>query len=179
MGAANLLTAFRILLIPVFVSLLIYERHTAAGLVFVLAGVTDGLDGMVARRTGRQTRLGALLDPVADKLLAVSSFVTLSLRGPIPVWFVVLVISRDLIISLGALILFLTEGSLEIAPSRIGKTATFLQFLTILLTVLVMMDGRVALPWRASLFAAAALTALSGLQYLARGLAGAEKPTRT
>jgi len=172
-GPANLLTALRILLIPVFVSLLIYRRYGPAVAVFIVAAVTDGLDGMVARLTGRRTRLGALLDPTADKLLSVSSFVALALRGPIPVWFVVLVISRDLIISLGALMLFLSEGTLEIAPSRVGKATTFFQFLTILLTLLLLIDGRLAPLWRAALIAAAGFTVLSGLQYLAWGLSPA------
>ncbi len=178
MSLPNLLTALRILLIPVFVGLLIYERHVAAALVFSAAGITDLLDGMIARRMHCQTRLGAFLDPTADKLLSVSSFVTLSVKGPIPVWFVVIVLSRDVMISLGILILYLTDGTIEIAPSRLGKITTFLQFLTILATILFLIAGRGFYLWRVVLLGAAFLTILSGVQYLYRGLSsrGASKP---
>jgi cardiolipin synthase len=125
---------------------------------------------MAARRFSGKSRLGAFLDPMADKLLAVSSFVALSARGPIPVWFVVIVISRDIMISLGSLILFLSEGRLEIAPSRLGKLTTFFQFTTILGTILFMMTGKGYFIWRAALAATALTTVLSGLQYLYRGL---------
>lgn len=125
---------------------------------------------MAARRSSGKTRLGAFLDPTADKLLAVSSFVTLSARGPIPVWFVVIVLSRDIMISLGSLILFLSEGRLEIVPSRLGKLTTFLQFATILGTILYMMAGRGHFIWRTALAVTALATLLSGLQYLYRGL---------
>jgi cardiolipin synthase len=171
MGLPNLLTAARILLIPLFVGLLLYEKHGAAALVFCGAGLTDLLDGMLARRLGSLTRLGAFLDPLADKLLSVSSFVTLAVKGPIPVWFVVVVISRDVIISLGTLVLTLSDGALDIVPSSLGKVTTFLQFATILTTVLLLMDARLLFLWRTVLFAAALMTVLSGLQYLYRGLA--------
>lgn len=170
MGLPNLLTAFRILLIPLFIGLLIYQKYLTAAVIFCLAGVTDILDGQIARLTDSKTRLGAFLDPMADKLLAVSSFVALSLRGPIPVWFVVIVISRDVIISLGSLIIFLNEGKLEIAPSSLGKATTFCQFLTILLTIVTMITGHGLILWRALLPVTALLTILSGLQYLHRGL---------
>jgi cardiolipin synthase len=174
----NLLTALRILLIPVFVGLLIYERHVPATLVFCAAGVTDLLDGMLARRMHRQTRLGAFLDPTADKLLSVSSFVTLSIKGPIPVWFVVIVLSRDVMLSLGTLILYLSDGTIEIAPSSLGKVTTFLQFLTILVTILFLTAGRGFFLWKAVLLGTALVTILSGLQYLYRGLSsrGVSKP---
>jgi len=171
MGLPNLLTATRILLIPLFVGLLLYEKHAAAALVFCGAGLTDLLDGMLARRLGSLTRLGAFLDPLADKLLSVSSFITLAAKGPIPVWFVVLVISRDVIISLGTLVLTLSDGPIDIVPSSLGKVTTFLQFVTILATVLFLMDARLLFLWRTVLFAAALMTVLSGLQYLYRGLA--------
>jgi len=170
MGLANLLTAARLLLIPLFVGLLIYGKYGAGTFVFVLAGATDALDGLAARHFNQKSRLGAFLDPVADKLLAVSSFVTLSLRGPIPVWFVVIVISRDVMISLGSLILYLSEGSLEVAPSLLGKATTFLQFLTILVALLHLLGGLESGVLTASLMASALFTALSGVHYLYRGL---------
>lgn len=170
-GLPNLLTAARILLIPLFVGLLLYERHGAAALVFCGAGLTDLLDGFLARRLKSLTRLGAFLDPLADKLLSVSSFITLAVKGPIPAWFVVIVISRDVIISLGTLLLTLSDGAFDIIPSPLGKVTTFLQFVTILMTVLFLMDARLLFLWQTVLFAAALMTVLSGLHYLYRGLA--------
>lgn len=170
MNLANLLTGSRILLIPFFIGLLIYEEHLLAALVFCLAGITDVLDGMAARRSSHKSRLGSFLDPVADKLLAVSSFVTLSINGPIPVWLVLIVISRDIMISLGSLIIYLSEGSLEIVPSSLGKLTTFLQFTTILGTIFYQMSGKGRFFWQAALLLTAAVTFLSGIQYLYRGL---------
>ena len=171
MGLPNLLTAARILLIPLFVGLLLYEKHAAAALIFCGAGLTDLLDGLLARRLKDLTRLGAFLDPLADKLLSVSSFITLAVKGPIPAWFVVIVISRDVMISLGTLVLTLSDGALDILPSPLGKATTFLQFVTILATVLFLMDPRLLHLWQTALYAAALMTILSGLHYLYRGLA--------
>ena len=170
MNVANLLTGCRILLIPFFIGLLIYEEHLWAASVFCLAGITDVLDGIAARRSSHKSRLGSFLDPVADKLLAVSSFVTLSIHGPIPVWLVLIVISRDIMISLGSLIIYLSEGSLEIVPSPLGKLTTFLQFTTILGTIFYQMSGKGHFFWQTALVLTAAATFISGLQYLYRGL---------
>src|SRR5262249_58807836 len=95
MGLANWLTTLRILLIPVFVTLLVYRHPVLALLVFCLASLTDLLDGYIARSRGNQTRLGAFLDPVADKLLLTSAFVTLTWIKVIPFWIAVVVVSRD------------------------------------------------------------------------------------
>lgn len=170
MNLPNFLTALRILLIPFFICLLLYDKHLWAAVVFCAAGITDVLDGMAARHSRQTSRLGSILDPLADKLLSVSSFVTLSVSGPIPVWLVVIVISRDIMISLGSLILFLVEGSLEIIPTPLGKATTFLQFSTILGTILYQMSGRGHALWKTALLATAAVTFLSGIQYLYRGL---------
>jgi len=98
MGLANWLTVLRILLIPVFISLLVYRKPGPALVVFVAAALTDLLDGYVARRHGLSSRLGAFLDPMADKLLLVSSFVTLTWLKALPFWIAAVVISRDLIL---------------------------------------------------------------------------------
>src|ERR671926_245773 len=99
----NLLTVFRMVLIPVFVSLLFYQRFLLALCIFVLAGVTDGLDGLLARRFNQKSQLGTILDPLADKLMLVTSFVVLSMRSvfpqplpshlPVPFWVAVAVLS--------------------------------------------------------------------------------------
>ena len=95
MGLANWLTVLRILLIPVFVSLLVYRRPGIALVVFAAAAFTDLLDGYVARHRGIQSRLGAFLDPMADKLLLISSFVTLTWLKALPFWIAAVVISRQ------------------------------------------------------------------------------------
>ncbi len=101
----NLLTVFRMVLIPVFVTLLFYRRFSLALAVFILAGLTDGLDGLLARRFSQQSQLGTILDPIADKLMLVTAFIVLSMRSvfpqplpghlPVPFWVTVAVISRD------------------------------------------------------------------------------------
>src|SRR5256885_1969692 len=103
MGLANWLTVLRILLIPVFITLLVYKQRGPALAVFLAAALTDLLDGYVARHRGSQSRLGAFLDPMADKLLLMSSFVTLTWLKVLPFWIAAVVISRDLILVIGAL----------------------------------------------------------------------------
>src|SRR5712664_4067338 len=105
MGLANWLTVLRILLIPVFVTLLVYKQRGPALTVFLAAALTDLLDGYVARRRGSQSRLGAFLDPMADKLLLISSFVTLTWLKALPFWIAAAVIRRGLIRMVGALVI--------------------------------------------------------------------------
>src|SRR5262249_2381732 len=132
MGLAHWLTVLRILLIPVFVSLLVYRKPGLALLVFGVAALTDLLDGYVARRHGLQSRLGAFLDPMADKLLLVSSFVTLTWLKTLPFWIAAVVISRDIILMVGALMIHMAGGHIYPRPTRMGKAATFFQVLTVL-----------------------------------------------
>jgi len=169
MGLANWLTVLRILLIPVFVSLLVYRKPGLALVVFVAAALTDLLDGYVARRHGMQSRLGAFLDPMADKLLLVSSFVTLTWLKALPFWIAAVVISRDLILLFGALVIHMAGGHIYPRPSRAGKLATFFQVLTVLTGLFsrfVYVGG--ALP--AVMWLAAAFTIISGLQYIVQGM---------
>jgi cardiolipin synthase len=126
--AANQLTLLRMLLIPGFVILVLYGHLGWALTVFVTAGVTDGLDGIIARRTQRTT-LGAWLDPMADKLLLVTTFVVLALPGlnlanPVPVWLTVCIISRDVVIILTVAVVNLAIGRRTFRPSIFGKIAT-------------------------------------------------------
>src|SRR5437899_12624048 len=123
MGLANWLTVLRILLIPVFVSLLVYRKPGLALVVFVAAALTDLLDGYVARRQGLSSRLGAFLDPMADKLLLVSSFVTLTWLKTLPFWIAAAVINRDLILMVRALVIISAGGRLSPRPTRAGKNA--------------------------------------------------------
>jgi cardiolipin synthase (CMP-forming) len=137
----NLLTMFRMVLIPVFVSLLFYQKFGWALCVFMLAGVTDGLDGLFARRFDQKTQLGTILDPIADKLLLVSSFIVLSMPSispqplprhfPVPFWVTAAVISRDIFIIVGAAAINIVTGFKRFRPSWLGKVNTAIQILAI------------------------------------------------
>lgn len=130
--AANQLTLLRMLLVPPFVLTVLYGMHGWALLTFFIAALTDTLDGLIARRAGQQTTLGAWLDPVADKILILSMVVVLTLPqvGPnrLPLWLTVLVISRDVAIIATVAVINLAVGRRTFRPSPLGKlaTATFL-----------------------------------------------------
>ncbi|MBI4269020.1 MAG: CDP-diacylglycerol--glycerol-3-phosphate 3-phosphatidyltransferase [Candidatus Rokubacteria bacterium] len=168
MGLANWLTVLRIVLIPVFVSLMVYRRPGAGLLVFAVAALTDLLDGWVARRSG-PSRLGAFLDPMADKLLLTASFVTLTYLKILPFWIAAVVISRDVILVVGALLIHMLGGRLHPRPTLTGKLATFFQVLTVL-SGLLARYFRLPLAPRSILWLAAVFTVLSGLQYIVHGM---------
>jgi cardiolipin synthase (CMP-forming) len=126
---ANQLTLLRMLLIPAFVILVVYGYFGYALVVFVIAGVTDALDGVIARRSGQQSSLGAWLDPMADKLLLVTTFIVLTIPGlgltnRLPLWLTVMVISRDVVIVITVAIVNLAIGRRTFRPSIFGKIAT-------------------------------------------------------
>ena len=132
---ANQLTFLRILLIPFFVLLLLYDYPGGALLVFVTAGLTDALDGLIARRAHQRTSLGAWLDPMADKLMLVTAFVVLTLPGMeltnhMPLWLTILIISRDVVIVGVVAIVNLAIGPRTFRPSVWGKLATATYILT-------------------------------------------------
>lgn len=169
----NLITLLRIGAIPVLVIFLLDERYTDALVVFILAGLSDSLDGLLARWLNARTTLGAFIDPLADKLLLISSFVILAWVGSIPNWLAVLVISRDLIILLGFIVLFLVSGrAIEIRPTLVGKACTFFQLLTVsqALVGLHDPDWKFPLLWNTSLAATAVTLVVSGFQYVSRSL---------
>lgn len=128
----NVITALRFLLVPPVVILLLQERFTAALIVFGVAGLSDGLDGFLARRFDWRSRLGGIMDPLADKLLVVSSFVTLGWLGLIPAWLVLLVILRDLVIVAGATFYHMRIEQFEAEPSIASKLNTAAQVLLVL-----------------------------------------------
>ena len=126
---ANQLTILRIVLVPIFVLLVVYGRLGEALLVFITAGATDALDGLIARRAGQRTALGAWLDPMADKLLLVSTFIVLTLPGiqltnHLPLWLTIAVISRDVVIVFVVAIVNLAVGPRTFRPSMLGKATT-------------------------------------------------------
>ena len=131
MNVPNLLTLARILLVPITVIFLMQGAFAKALILLVVSGITDALDGFFARILNQQTVLGAYLDPIAYKALLASCFVTLSIKGIIPGWFTVIVISRDLIILIGIAIMSIMSIPYKISPSVISKITTALQLFTL------------------------------------------------
>ena len=169
MGLANWLTILRIVLIPVFVTLLVYRKLGLALLVFGAAALTDLLDGWVARSRGLSSRLGAFLDPLADKLLLIASFVTLTWLKALPFWITAVVFSRDVMLIVGALLIHMVGGRIYPRPTWAGKAATFFQILTVLVAML-SLYYRVRLGTSVVIWLAAAFTVASGLHYIWQGV---------
>lgn len=128
---ANQITILRILLAPVYIITLLYGFTAATLAIFFALGASDAVDGFVARRTGQITFLGTILDPLADKLILIASFLSLSFLGLIPAWLTVVVVSRDVLILTGSLVLKVFSGSVAVTPSLLGKWTTGFQFLTV------------------------------------------------
>ena len=169
----NTLTLIRILTVPVFLEFLAYHLYWEALVVFAIGGITDFFDGLTARWLNQQTALGAYLDPVADKLLVISSFIMLGLIDGIPMWLTVVVVVRDVLIVVGyGAIHLLTEEKMAVRPSWIGKWSTTFQLLTLALALVMLHDASLLPAHVLTLFIAltASATVASGLQYLYRGL---------
>ena len=187
MTTANKITIARIALIPAFVLMAIYygqsiqrgapeewQRFAAISL-FLLAAVSDGLDGYVARRYNQRSRLGVILDPIADKGLLLSGIITLSISnwsladpnyGRFPLWFPVLVITRDVVILVGSIVLHLLNGKVDVRTSWTGKVATVLQMAAIAWVMLQL----TFLPLPYVVLAAGIFTFISGIVYVADGV---------
>ena len=166
----NTLTVARIVIIPVFITAVIYQKHRHALVLFVVAALTDLLDGLIARLTNQKTALGQFLDPLADKFLLVSSFILFSVQGWIPLWLTITVISRDLVVVIGWFLLYLLTHRVATEPVLLGKTAIALQLIT-LAVVLLDINLSSTIPQQGLLFAAtAAVTGISGIQYIYKGL---------
>jgi len=172
MNIPNSLTLLRIILVPVIVIFLIDGDYLGAMIAFVVAGITDGLDGFLARILKQKTILGSYLDPMADKALLVSSFITLSVLGIIPGWLAVIVISRDMVILLGISLLFILSISFDVKPAFISKVTTLLQILTIFL-VLMSKSFPLFTSYEVTevfFWITAIVTVISGFQYLFKGI---------
>jgi cardiolipin synthase len=172
MNIPNFLSLLRIILVPVFVIFLIQDESYKALIIFVIAGLTDVLDGTMARLLNAQTKLGSYLDPIADKLLLATSFVTLAILGIIPSWLTVIVMSRDFIILLGIAILSLMSVTFEIKPAFISKVTTVLQIATVFFALLYkVVTHDLNYNWILTLFwLTASFTVASGLIYIIRGI---------
>ena len=171
MTPANQLTLLRVVLIPAFVILVVYGYLGWALVVFATAGLTDALDGLLARWSGQRTSLGAWLDPMADKLLLVTTFVVLTIPGlglsnRLPIWLTVLIISRDVVIVVTVAIVNLAIGPRTFRPSIYGKVATATYIVTAVVAMFFNYLGYHSLFVDVCVYASLAITLISGLHYI-------------
>ena len=166
----NFLTLLRILVTPLFVIFMIRGQYQLSLLVFFLAGISDGLDGFFARWFNQKTVLGAHLDPIADKLLLISAFITLAVQHIIPSWLAVVVISRDILIIMGIAILHFFNIAFSIRPSMISKCTTAAQLATVLLVLLSFEVLAVCPMLQPFFWITTILTTASGLHYVYLGI---------
>jgi len=166
MNLPNILTLTRVLMIPFFVIFIINKNFGWALITFIIAGITDGIDGLIARITHQRTELGAYLDPIADKLLLFSAFITLAIVEIIPSWLVVIVITRDVIILVGFLVMLLNNYHPKINPSLLSKMTTVFQIITIALILLTGYYPALMQLSVVAIYATAIITILSGTQYI-------------
>ena len=177
MNLANRLTLLRILLVPVFIASLLYFSpehpylHTAAVGIYLVACLTDGLDGYLARKMDQKTLLGSYIDPIADKLLLLSGYLSLSLiphlpeAMRVPAWVTLVVLSRDVVILVGSVVIFIATGALKAKPLFVSKMTTVMQMTALFFSLL-------GFSWEIRLtayVAACALTVLSGILYVRVG----------
>ena len=171
MNWANRLTILRVILVPVFIMAVFYQRLTLALVIFILAAVTDCLDGYVARAFKEKTQFGAIMDPIADKLLVGSAFICFSLVKDLPahlrmpVYVPIIIISRDVIILLGVMCIYILGPghSHEIRPTRVSKVTTVFQ----MVTVIALLAGFIYSNWLWNI--TVVLTVMSGLDYIRIG----------
>ena len=185
----NVLTFVRMGLIPVFATLLVYGRETGALIVFSIAGISDGIDGFIARRLKQQSELGTIMDPIADKLLMMTAFVMLTIPGllapgrhlPVPFWVTAAVIGRDVLIVAVAMAIMMMTGFRGFKPSSLGKASTFVQVAAVMLILLAAVFPQftgIYLPTTYSIVTLFAV--LSGIHYIfhvARLMREAERPS--
>jgi cardiolipin synthase (CMP-forming) len=170
MSLPNFITALRIVVTPIFVIMLMDRKFEAAIILFGLAAISDGLDGLLARAMKQKTTLGAVLDPVADKLLLSSAYIVLGALQVLPRWLAVIVISRDVLIMLGVGILFIFRAPIKVRPSYISKITTFIQIVTIFYALSNEFLFSLQLLKPLLVWGTAAITILSGLHYLYIGM---------
>ena len=169
LSLANRITIMRIILAPLFIAAIVYGRMNIALILFIIAIISDGLDGFIARTFNQKTALGTILDPVADKILLISAFICLALVNSLPdnlrlpPYVPIIVISRDAIIVLGSIIIYVVKGDVKIEPSIWGKVTTFFQMITIV-AILIQFKYSVYV-WNT----AALLTIISGVDYMTKG----------
>ncbi len=167
MNAANIISLARLLSVPVTIWLIVSDAWLAAFVLFVAAGISDAVDGLLAKRFGMQSELGGFLDPLADKALLVSIYVALGAHGHIPSWLVILVVSRDVLIVGGVLLSFAMALELTIQPLYVSKANTVAQ-IALAACVLASLGGLIAAPAlvQGLVYAVGLTTVLSGAGYL-------------
>lgn len=163
----NALTFLRIVLIIPFAGALLDGEYRFALVIFVVAALTDAIDGFLARSFGWKSRLGAIADPLADKALLITTYLMLTITGVLPVWLFVLVLGRDLIIVCGGLAFHYGVGRFEMEPSIPGKMNTFIQILAAL-AIIILMAGLSMESWilTASIWIVAVSAVFSGCHYI-------------
>lgn len=166
----NTLTITRIVIIPMFITAIIYKRYDYALYLFMVAALTDIFDGLFARLKNQKTAIGTFLDPLADKFLLVTAFIVLSTYGWIPKWLTVTVISRDIIVITGWFLLYFITDTSRVEPTVLGKATIWIQ--SILIAYVLIDINLLSLPDmpRLLLWITAGITILSGLHYIYRGL---------
>lgn len=165
MTLANRITILRIVFIPIFIIMLLQRQYLLAAVIFTLTIITDALDGFIARWRKQKTPLGSFLDPLADKLLMFSTFLTLAYMKVVPLWIFVIIISRDFLIVLGWMLMYFITGSIEIKPRLLGKLTTIFQMGTLWLIILQLPDRLI----QQLLLVTVVITALSGIDYIITG----------
>src|SRR5216683_108845 len=163
----NQITLLRLGFLPIFLILISYEQYRWALAVLVIAGLSDGIDGLLARRLNQRSSLGAYLDPIADKLLLSSSFVILAFKKKIAWWLTIMVLSRDVLLLTVAIVIILIAGYRAFPPSILGKFTTAFQIILVFAIVLAEAypNLQLASANRALIYLVAALTTLSGFHY--------------
>ncbi|MFA5092967.1 MAG: CDP-alcohol phosphatidyltransferase family protein [Candidatus Omnitrophota bacterium] len=173
MNIANKISTFRILSVPFFIACLLFyapERNylkTAALVIFILGVISDGLDGFIARKGKMQSKAGLILDPLGDKLLLMSAFIFLSPMSKMdlsfPLWVSFIIISRDLIIIMGAVVIYMVKQTIDVYPTKWGKLTTIFQMLSV---ICILLQWKLAtfIWWPAVIF-----TIISGFDYVKRG----------
>jgi cardiolipin synthase len=175
----NQITILRLGFLPLFIVSISYEHYRWALLILVLAGLSDGVDGLLARSLNQSSSLGAYLDPIADKLLLSSSFVILAFKHEIALWLMIFVLSRDVIILIVAVVILLIFGYRPFPPSILGKATTFFQIVMIFSVVLAAAypNARLGAINPILIYTVATLTVISAIHYsfsIARRLSGSE-----
>jgi cardiolipin synthase len=163
----NQITLLRLGFLPFFLILISYEKYKWALLILVIAGLSDGIDGLLARKLHQRSAIGAYLDPIADKLLLSSSFVILAMEKQLPWWLTIMVLSRDVLLLMVAAVIILISGYRPFPPSLLGKATTFFQIVLVFAAVLtaafpnvILGDVKFGLLWLV-----AVLTTISGFHY--------------
>ena len=173
MNIANKISTFRILSVPFFIACLVYYTpqteylRITALVIFILGVISDGLDGFIARKAKLQSKAGLILDPLGDKLLLMSSFIFLSpisrLELKFPLWVTFIVISRDVIIIIGAIVIYMVKQAIDVHPTKWGKLTTTFQMLSVI-SVLLQWNLSSFIWWPAVIF-----TVISGIDYVRKG----------